>query len=332
MAAVLVVAAAIAILRVAAASERVISWVLVAATLAGLAHPASAALARRLPRGLAIAIVAVVALVVVVMVVYAVVSSVARETQALQVAAPKAAEEIERSGRFSGFARDFELAAKTRHVVDAIPDRVFGGPGGAFRTAADMAVTASIVGILSIFFLLQGPELVWAGLRQVRDPRRRVLAERVVPLALRRGFSYTRRKLATAVLAGLAGVGIAVLFGLPAPVPLALWLALWSIVPLVGCLIGGLPLVGLAAIPSLGRTTYVLAAVVVLQVAVEVVRNRWIERGTVRVGPFVATAAVLVGLELRQAEGAVLMLLAVSIVVAAADQLADERETGLATP
>ena len=49
------------LLRLVAAAGRVLGWVLAAALLAGLLHPAVERLGRRLPRGAALAVVAVLA-------------------------------------------------------------------------------------------------------------------------------------------------------------------------------------------------------------------------------------------------------------------------------
>jgi len=57
VASVAIFGATLALLAVVAASQRVIGWILVAATLAGLLHPLVALVARHMPRALATAIV-----------------------------------------------------------------------------------------------------------------------------------------------------------------------------------------------------------------------------------------------------------------------------------
>lgn len=91
--------------------------------------------------------------------------------------------------------------------------------------------------------------------------------------------------------------------------------------PIVGTFIGGLPLIGIATIVSSGKGMVLLAVFLVLQVLIELSRYHWVEKGSVRVGPFLASAGVIAGLEWRGAEGAVLAFLGLAVVLAAVDEL-----------
>ncbi|MDP9071002.1 MAG: hypothetical protein M3N68_06915, partial [Actinomycetota bacterium] len=78
-------------LRLVAASQRVLGWVLAAAGIAGLLHPLAAGLARRVPRGAAVGLVWVGILAGVGLVGYGLVDGVVREMDRLERAAPAAA-------------------------------------------------------------------------------------------------------------------------------------------------------------------------------------------------------------------------------------------------
>ena len=65
-----------------------------------------------------------------------------------------------------------------------------------------------------------------------------------------------------------------------------------------------------------------VVAFVVYQTVENLLVQRSVERSTVRVGPFVTLAAGLVGLELSGVAGALLAVLAATIAVTAADELA----------
>jgi predicted PurR-regulated permease PerM len=108
-------------LALIAASARVIGWVLVAATLAGLLHPAVEGLARRLPRALALAVVVLVSLGIAAGVGYAVVDDLNRQLHELQSAVPKAARDIERSDRFGKAAQEIHLEQRAKAFVDELP-------------------------------------------------------------------------------------------------------------------------------------------------------------------------------------------------------------------
>jgi predicted PurR-regulated permease PerM len=319
--AVVVVAAAVFALRIVSRSERVIGWVLVAGAAAGVVHPAIQTLSRVMRRGLAIVVVALVTLGGAGFITYLVIDGVLRETRALQDAAPRLAAEIETSGRFGDAARQFDLAEKTRRTVADIPNRLTGGTGGVLRSAADSVLTVSIVGILAVFFLIQGPQIVRGAARQLPDPVQRERAEQALPAALKRGFAYVRRTLLVAAVAGLLTFVLAAVAGLPAPTPLALWVTLWSVLPLGGVIIGGALVIGLGFVQSTTIGVLLLLAYVAMQAADATVRLFWIERHTVQVGPFLALLAVFAGFEWRSVAGALLALLFVAAGAALIEEL-----------
>ena len=117
----------LALLRLLAAAQRVLGWMLVAAAIAGVLHPFVALLSRRIPRGAAVAVVALAALGAVGGTGYGVVSELVAQTRVLQRDAPERAAEIERSRRFGALARDLRLAERTQAFVEEVPDRLRGG-------------------------------------------------------------------------------------------------------------------------------------------------------------------------------------------------------------
>src|SRR5690606_815284 len=138
-----------------AASTRVIGWVLAAAILAALLHPAVEVLDRRLPRGLALAVVMVAGLSVVGLVSYAVVDEVTSQVNELQDALPRAARRVERSERFGEVARELRFADRAESFVDELPERLRGGEvDEALRSAATRGVAFLATTVLTIFFLL----------------------------------------------------------------------------------------------------------------------------------------------------------------------------------
>src|SRR5947209_9285589 len=87
--AVAMLGATLAFLALVAASQRVIGWILVAATLAGLLHPPVSALARHMPRAAATAIVMLLFVGTVAAVGYGLIDDITRETHRLQQLAPE---------------------------------------------------------------------------------------------------------------------------------------------------------------------------------------------------------------------------------------------------
>jgi predicted PurR-regulated permease PerM len=322
--------AVVMLLRVLAASERVIGWILASLAVAGLLEPYVAVLARKVPRGVAVLIVGLFAVGSAAMITYALVDGVVREYNDVREAAPARARELEQHGRFHKSLADFELADRVQRVVKDAPLQLQGGtPAEAVRSAATRGIAFLATGILALFFMLHGPRMARAAADQVHTPSRRARVERVGQAAFTRGFGYARGTLAMSMLAGLLAWGLASWADVPGPAPLALWVALWDAVPVIGAVAGAAPIIGLAAIASPTRGAVLAVVVLAYQLFEGLVLQRWIERRTVHVGPFATVVAGFAGLELYGVGGALFMLLVATLVIAALDELAppeDDRE------
>ncbi len=314
--------ATLALLAVAAASKRVIGWILVAASLAGLLHPLVSLVARRMPRGVATALVMLTMVGSLGAVAWGLVDDVQRQTHRLQQVGPERARELEASARFGGVARDLKLSERTDRFLRGLPERLRGGTTAeALRAAATRGVAFLATGVLTVFFLQHGPRLARSGRDQVRDPVRRARAEALAIAVYRRAFGYAGASLAMALAAGLAAYLAARLAHVPGPAAFGVWVGLWDLVPVAGALIGALPMVVLAGATSGGRAVALVAAFVGFQLVENLLVLRSVERSTVRVGPFVTIAAGLVGIELSGVAGGLLAVLAATIAVTAADEL-----------
>ena len=321
--AVAMLGATLAGLAVAAASRRVIGWILVAATFAGLLHPVVSWLQRRMRRGLAVLLVMVVLVGTAGVVIYALVDDVRAETRRLQEVAPERAEEIERSDRFGSLARDLRLSERTRRFLDDLPERLRGGTAAdAIRAAATRGVAFLATAVLTIFFLQHGPRIAAAAVRQLSDPHRRERLRTLAPVVYARAFGYAASSLTMAVAAGLFAFVAARAAGVPGPAALGIWVGLWDLVPVGGALVGAIPIVGLAAVSSATDATWLGALFVAYQLAENFLVERRVEAQTVHVGPFLTLAAGLVGLELAGVPGALLSVLAATIAIAAVDEVA----------
>ena len=315
--------ATLALLAVVTAAQRVIGWILVAATLAGLLHPLVSLLARKVPRALATAAVMLTLVGTLGAVGYGLVDDVQRETRRLQEAGPERAREIESSERFGDVARDLRLSERTDRFLRGLPQRLRGGTTAeALQAAATRGVAFLATGVLTIFFLQHGPRLARSARNQLRDPVRRARAQALGVAVYRRAFGYATSSLVMSLAAGLAAYLAARLADVPGPAALGVWVGLWDRVPLAGALIGALPIVVLAAASSGERAVTLIVVFVAYQALENLLVQRSVERSTVRVGPFVTLAAGLVGLELSGVAGALLAVLAATIAVTVADELA----------
>lgn len=325
MTAVALLGATLAGLAILSSSERVIGWILAAAAMAGLLHPAVRFFGRRLPTGAAVALTVLLALSIGGLVGYSTVESVVDEMNNLQRVAPERAAELEDSERFGDFAREVDLAQRTERFVETIPQRLRGGtPADALRAAATRGIAFLVTAVLTIFFLLHGADIARAATEQVHDPARRQRLARVAQASYTRAFGYARGTIAMAALAGLIAFAAARVTDVPGAAPLALWVALWDVVPLLGAVVGGLPIVVLAAVTSPAHAVVLAGLFLGYQLFEAVVLQRRLERQTIRLGPFLTVAAGFIGLELYGLGGMVMLLLVAALAVAVADEVAPE--------
>jgi predicted PurR-regulated permease PerM len=316
------------VLRMTAAAARVIGWMLVAATLAGLLEPVVRRLvARGWPRGRAVLLIAGLGLLLVGLVTYRVVDDVQRGTRRLQRAAPEAAARLEDSRRFGDVAAAVHLSDRTTTFMHDLPARLRGGTtADALRSAATRGVAFLTTSVMTLFLLLHGPKLGRAALRQIGDERRRDRVERVATAAFDRAFGYARGSLLMALLAGWIAYAAAMAANVPGAAPLALWVALWDVVPIIGTVVGAGPIVLLAAVTSPLRGALLAVVFLGYQAFEDLALQPRLEDATMRLGPFLTVAAGFAGLELRGVPGALIAVLFVATVVAALDEVAPESE------
>jgi predicted PurR-regulated permease PerM len=320
--AVCMLALTLATLAMIAASARVIGWIAVAATFAGLLHPIVDAIGTRIPRGAALAVVVASMLALAGFIGYRVVDDISNQLGDLQRALPRAAQDIEDSERFGEAATDARLAERVETFVDELPERLRGGSApDALRAAATRGVAFLATTVLTIFFLIHGPRLLRSTLRQMPVQRRERVKE-VAYAAYVRAWRYVTGTLGMAVIAGLIAYGCARALDLPGGAPLAVWMALLDFIPVVGVVVGALPLVLLAAATSPAWQTALVALVLLgYQVIETVYLQKRVERSSLHIGPFVTIAVAMVGLELYGIGGSLIALIVVVCVMAAADEI-----------
>ena len=317
--------ATLVVLRLVAASGRVIGWILTAALVAGLLHPLVEGLARRIPRGAAVAVVFVGVLAVVGGISYAVVDSVVDQVAELQRAAPQAARELEGSERFGDAAREFDLSERVGEFVAELPERLRGGEvQDAVRSAATRGVAFLATGILTLFFLVHGRRILTAAVRQLPMNRRHLVRFRGEAV-YERAWHYLAGSLAMAVMAGALAYGSAEAFDLPGAWPLALWMALWDLVPLLGVVVGAAPIVLLALAESPAEAAVIGVVLVGWQLFEAFELQPKVERRSVHIGPFVTVAVGMVGLELYGIGGALVSVALAVIAAATLEELAVSR-------
>lgn len=292
-------------------------------------------------RGLATVLVMIAAVSIGGVVVRGMVTDVVRETERLKVAADEATRDIENGqGGFADFAASIRLRERTGRFMELVPDQLAGGGTAAEKLRANTTRGVAFLAtfILTLFLLLHGPRMAAAGVEQIGDREQRMRVRRVGLAAFRRSFGYARGTVAQSLFAGSLAYLLARATGIRGAGALAVWVAIWDIVPVVGAAIGATPLVVLGFVGKPLYGALLALAFVAVQVLEDALWQPRLERQTMRLGPFLTVLFGLIGLEIRGLSGALLAILFGALVVAISDEYAprvpgpDSRDAELADP
>jgi len=160
--------------------------------------------------------------------------------------------------------------------------------------AVSSLVTVATIAVLTFFTMLEAPRL-WHGFLHIFRPETSERVGRVVTDAVASVTGYMLGNALTSVIAGVV-VGITLgILGVPFAVLLAVWVALVDLLPLVGGLLAGVPVVIIAVIHSVPAGIVMLVVFLVYQQVENHVLNPIVMSKTVRLNPFWVLLAVLVG-------------------------------------
>ena len=170
-------------------------------------------------------------------------------------------------------------------------------PATAFSVGAaavSSLVTLTTIAVLTFFTMLEAPRL-WGGFLRLFRPDVAERVGRVVEDAVGSVTGYMLGNALTSLIAGVVvGITLAIL-GVPFAVLLAVWVAVVDLLPLVGGLLAGVPVVIIAAIHSVPGGIVMLIVFLVYQQIENHVLNPIVMSKTVRLNPFWVLLAVLVG-------------------------------------
>lgn len=313
---VLTVAGVTALVAMTSASVRVLGWMAAAASMAALLDPLVGFFERWMRRGVAVLITMLLVFATAGGIAYVTVNDVVREVRVLQHAAPERAAALEESKRFGSAARAFKLEERTRSAVREIPGRLRGGSSAdAIRSAGTRGVAYLATTVMTVFLIINGRKLATGALAQINDDRRRERVERSLRVGLAKGVSYTTGSLGMAAIAGGAVSAVARIVDVPGPAPLGVWAAIWDLVPVVGGVLGALPVAILAAATNTTTGVLVLAGFLLYEVFEMTVLQKRLEKSSVHIGPFLTLLGMSVGLELYGIGGALFAFFALSVAM-----------------
>jgi predicted PurR-regulated permease PerM len=160
--------------------------------------------------------------------------------------------------------------------------------------AVSTVVALVTIAILTFFTMLEAPRL-WGGFLSMFSPSTADRVNRVVNEAIRSVTGYMLGNSLTSLIAGIVVAITLSILGVPFAVLLGVFVALVDLLPLVGGLLAGVPVVVIAVIHSVPAGIVMLIVFLVYQQIENHVLNPVIMSRTVRLNPFWVLLAVLVG-------------------------------------
>jgi predicted PurR-regulated permease PerM len=320
---------ALGFLVVADAASEVAQRVAVAGVLACMLRPLTLRLARRMPLGFAAALTVGVVLIGFALVTAVEIRDLVAETDRLKVAVPQRIEEVrlklEPDHAVRRFIEQAEVEPRVREWLGQLPARIVLGTDNPAE-GASRVTGALLVTILTMFTITRGSQTVHGGIALIRNPRLRRSVERIARAGYEGGTRFTLRTLALAVASGVVAGTAAYALDVPAPSVLGLWAGLWSLIPVMGLVIGYLPVIGLAAAEQRSKGVIAFGLLVVWQVLAVLARRRWIAAHSVDVSRLLLTLAVMTGLHVGRITGA---MVGVFLAAAIGGALAEARRLGM---
>jgi putative heme transporter len=227
--------------------------------------------------------------------------------------------------------RQAGAADKLRAWIEGLPDRLKGADtriGEAARRTLDLVLVTFLTLLVSISLLLDGDRVV-RGIRRLVPPDRRPQADRIGRLAYDTVGRYVAGSLLVAGIAGLSILVVGLVLGVPLTPLLAVWVALFDLVPQIGGAAGGVPFVLLGL--TQGLATGIICAVffiLYLQFENHILSPLVVGR-SVKLSPPATMTAALIGVS---AAGVVGALVAVPVVASVKAIYVNVRQSRLEAP
>jgi predicted PurR-regulated permease PerM len=302
--------------------RRPIGWLIVAAFVAvAVSGPVNLA-ARRMPRGVAIALVYALLLLLPIALGGLIVPRVVDEASELATELPGHVESAQETLRGSEFIQNiddrFDVGRRLQELAEDAPDRL--GDAAGTLASIGVGVVDSLFAIftilvLSVFMVGSGPRWTRSALGLVPDPADRERLERALGKVSTAVAGYVRAQSTIALIAAVTGYIVMAILGVPFREPLAVVIALASLIPVIGAPLWGI-VVGLVTLTVDFPTTtllWVVWAVVYPQIENYVLQPQ-LQKRAVEVEPFVIIVAVLFGGTLLGIVGALLAIPAAATI------------------
>ncbi|MDX6533197.1 MAG: hypothetical protein QOF68_941 [Gaiellales bacterium] len=319
-----IVFAAIGLVEVGSRVTTVLIWMAIALFLALVLLPAVRIAERWMRRTWAVITVFVGALLVLSAFLALMIVPLATEVDDLAAAAPGYIADLQRNEQIRELDKRYDVITRAQEQVADVPGLLFGTLG---RVATGVVGTVTVL-FLTLFLMLELPRLSQAALSLMR-PDQAERARKIASDVQRNVGGYVAGNLIISMVAGATTYIALTILDVPYALALALLMALFDLIPMVGATIGAIVVIGVA-FATQGPTIGII--MIVFNVIYQQVENQLLQpivyRRTVQLSSFVVMAAVLLGGALLGVFGALIAIpVAGSIQVIARDLLADRMAT-----
>jgi len=269
----------------------VLVWTAAALFLAVALNPLVARLEPRLGRTAAALVVFLGFVVLLIATLAALVAPFVTQVDQLTTGLPNALQDARHNHTFARLDSRFHLVEHARAHADAVPGYVFGTAG----TVLGGVVAVTTVLFLMVFLLIELPNLSRLVLGQLQ-PEQRERAVVIAQHANRQVGGYVFGNLVISVICGTVTWVSLYVLGVPYSLALAVFMAVFDIIPLVGATVGSIVVIGAAFL--LTGTTAGIAMFVIVMVYQQIenhVLQPLIYGRTVALSSLTVLLAVLVG-------------------------------------
>jgi len=286
--------------------------VLVAVFFAVALDPIVRALGRiRLKRSRAVAVVFLGVVIFIAGFVASVTPPLVRQTERLATSVPKYVNDLAKhSKQFKQLDEKYDISQRLKSAVNNVPSIAgtsLGGALGIVRSVGSAIFSVLTVMILTIYFLIDLPGLL-AGAAKLAPKSKRRSLQHNAQVVFDRISGYMLGNIGVSIVAGVASFLALTILRVPYALPLAMWVAIADLIPMVGATLGAVPAVIVAFFG--GPWTGVGAVVFFLvyqQVENYLVAPRVMKRA-VDISPAAVILAALIGATLLGFVGALLAI------------------------
>jgi predicted PurR-regulated permease PerM len=294
----------VALVDVLAHVTRILIWIATSVFLAVALQPLVRLAERRMPHALAVFAVFGGLLLVVALFLALLIIPIATQVDDLRAAAPTYLNDLRHNDTINSLNTRYHLVQKAEEAANAYPSKAF----GALSAIVSGVVATITVLFLTLFLLLELPALTAGVLRFVPAERAEQI-HRIGGDINRNVAGYVLGNLIISVVAGIV-IGLSLwILGVPYALALAVLMAVFDLVPLVGATVGALAAIGVA-FATQGVTAGIV--MIVVNVVYQQIENHILQpivyRRTVQLSAFLILVAVLLGAELLGVLGALIAI------------------------